>query len=200
MTRGYLPANTAGNRHSQARDGLIGSESHQESSASTEVMCIFEKTHEIYGFSKEELQDHARFTARIAAGMNMPNDMRDAAVVASLLHDIGKLVLAWKTPDQFARLLAISREQDRPHYQIEEEICGVTQAEIGAYLLGLWGLPIPITEAIAFHHTPGRVPHRHFDALTAVYVANVLAHELDESLKEGHSLWYITLLKNLYSA
>ena len=34
---------------------------------------------------------------------------------------------------------------------------GVTHAEIGAYLLGIWGLPYSIVEAVAHHHTPRRV-------------------------------------------
>jgi HD-like signal output (HDOD) protein len=100
-------------------------------------------------------------------------------------------------PDRFAHLLAISREQNRPLYQIEEELFGITHAEIGAHLMGLWGLPISITEAIAFHHMPGRVPHYHFDGLAAVYIANLLAHELDGSLKQGHDLWDSKLLEHL---
>jgi HD-like signal output (HDOD) protein len=164
---------------------------------STEVMSVFSRAQKIPGFSIEELQAHARLTASIAGIMYLSNEARDAAIVASLLHDIGKLVLAWKMPERFARLLALSREQNRPLYQIEEELCGITHAEIGAYLLGLWGLPIPITEAIAFHHTPARMPHHHFDALGAVYVANVLAHEVDGSLRQGHELWDSRLLKSL---
>ena len=30
----------------------------------------------------------------------------------------------------------------------------MTHAEIGAYLLGLWGLPHPIVDAVAHHHAP----------------------------------------------
>ncbi len=164
---------------------------------SSEVLRVFEKSQKIPGFSIEDLQAHARLTASIAGSMYLSNDARDSAIVASLLHDIGKLVLAWKMPNRFAKLLAISREQNRPLHQVEEEICGITHAEIGAYLLGFWGLPISITEAIAFHHMPGRVPHYRFDGVGAVYVANLLAHELDGSLEEGHNLWDTTLLKNL---
>ena len=103
--------------------------------------------------------------------------MRDAAIVAALLHDIGKLVLAYKMPDRFARLLARAQAEEKPLYQVEEELWGITHAEVGAYLLGLWGLPLRVTEAIAYHHAPSAVPHQRFDALAAVYVANLLAHE-----------------------
>ena len=62
---------------------------------------------------------------------------------------------------------------------MEEREYGFTHAEIGAYLLGLWGLPYILVEAIALHHGPSRVPHENFDAALAVYAANLLAHELE---------------------
>ena len=54
---------------------------------------------------------------------------------------------------------------------------GFTHAEVGAYLLGMWGLPYPIVEAVAHHHAPEEVAQREFDVLSAVYVADCLAHE-----------------------
>jgi HD-like signal output (HDOD) protein len=62
---------------------------------------------------------------------------------------------------------------------VEEREYGFSHAEIGAYLLGLWGLPYAVVEAIALHHAPNRVPHQNFDAASAVYIANLLAQELD---------------------
>ena len=63
---------------------------------------------------------------------------------------------------------------------MEEREDGFSHAEIGAYLLGLWGLPYTVVEAVALHHGPNRVPHQNFDAISAVYAANLLAHELEE--------------------
>lgn len=146
---------------------------------STEISNQFDKMEKISGFSIEQLQIHSRLTAEIAKSMNLSREVRDAAIVASLLHDIGKLVLASKVPVRLSWLLSTAAEQERPLYEIEEELWGITHAEIGAYLLSLWGLPTSITEAIAYHHTPDRVPHCHFDALAAVYTANLLAHEQD---------------------
>jgi HD-like signal output (HDOD) protein len=55
-----------------------------------------------------------------------------------------------------------------------------THAGVGAYLLGLWGFPLPIVEAVAFHHDPERVSSTGRDVLSAVYIANELAHELND--------------------
>jgi HD-like signal output (HDOD) protein len=102
-------------------------------------------------------------------------------MVAGLLHDVGKLIMAWKLPDRFKKLMAAAREEQCPLYKVEEREYGFSHAEIGAYLLGLWGLPYAVVEAVALHHAPNRVPHQNFDAASAVYIANLLAQELDSS-------------------
>ncbi len=143
---------------------------------SLEVFRSFEGLGKIEGFSLEATQEHAQLTAKITARLLPAKYMADTAIVAALLHDVGKLVLVSKMPGRFKRCLETSREQNRPLYQVEEELGGITHAEIGAYLLGLWGLPYSVAEAVAHHHKPTRVPHQNFDAVGAVYVANLLAH------------------------
>jgi hypothetical protein len=54
-------------------------------------------------------------------------------------------------------------------------VLGASHAEVGAYLLGLWGLPYPIVEAVARHHTPGHVRIGKFDVLAALAVAMALS-------------------------
>ncbi len=111
----------------------------------------------------------------------MPKHLADIAVVAGMLHDVGKLILAWKLSEHFEKVLAEAHEARCPVYKVEERTNGFSHAEIGAYLLGLWGLPYTVVEAVALHHGPNRVPHQNFDAISAVYAANLLAHELEES-------------------
>ena len=52
---------------------------------------------------------------------------------------------------------------------------GASHAEVGAYLLGLWGLPYPVIEAVAHHHAPERSGARQFDVLAALAVAVALS-------------------------
>ena len=52
---------------------------------------------------------------------------------------------------------------------------GASHAEVGAYLLGLWGLPFDVIEAVAHHHTPLYVQHTGFDLLSALVLAQTLA-------------------------
>jgi HD-like signal output (HDOD) protein len=90
-------------------------------------------------------------------------NLKDHAFTAGVLHDIGKLVLAQHCTDAFAECFHRSLMEDRPIHDIEEEVLGTTHAEVGAYLLALWGLPDPVVEAVAYHHAPDKVTHAEFD-------------------------------------
>jgi HD-like signal output (HDOD) protein len=127
----------------------------------------------------EAIQAQAQKTAAIA--LVLPGDMktREITVLAALLHDVGRLVLASKMPAEFCAVLERTRERGCEPFQAEEEVLGTSHAEIGAYLLGLWGLPNLAVEAIAHHHHPDRIPHSSFDNSVALYVAGLLAYELD---------------------
>jgi HD-like signal output (HDOD) protein len=58
-------------------------------------------------------------------------------------------------------------------YDAEREIFGTTHAQIGAYLLGIWGLSGPIIETVAYHHGPCSCPEPPPRVLAAVYLANI---------------------------
>lgn len=127
----------------------------------------------------EAIQRHSQETAAIAGMLPIERGIHDITIVAALLHDIGRLFLATKMPDEFCAIQSLSRMRACKVFEAEEEILGTSHAEIGAYLLGLWGIPNLAIEAIAHHHHPTRIPHSGFDSTVAVYVADLLAHELD---------------------
>jgi HD-like signal output (HDOD) protein len=126
----------------------------------------------------ESMQDHAQDTAAISSRLPLDPKVREMALIAALLHDIGYLVLACKMPDMFCSTLSHAKEYGCAAFEAEEELLGASHAEIGAYLLGLWGMPNIAVEAIAHHHRPCRIRHTGFDCAAAVYVADLLAHEL----------------------
>lgn len=134
------------------------------------------------GFSLHQLWEHSLMSALFArtilrAEQAAADDMEDA-YTAAMLHDIGKLILAGNLPEQFQQTLTLVEERQIPLHQAELEIFGATHAGVGAYLLGLWGLPVPIVEAVAFHHTPGNSNLPVVGPLMAVHVADVLEHQL----------------------
>ena len=135
----------------------------------------------IPGFDLEELQRHCTRVARVAGALASQTIGSSDTLTAGLLHDVGLLVLASQDREGLARTFAAAREESRPIHQIERERHGVTHAEIGAHLLALWGLPHPVTEAVAGHHDPQwlKLP---FDGVAVIHVANVLVEELESEL------------------
>jgi putative nucleotidyltransferase with HDIG domain len=98
----------------------------------------------------------------------------DAAFTAGVLHDTGKLVLAAALPELYLQALQLASDEMIPQWQAEANIFGVSHAEVGAYLLGLWGLPPAIVEAVAWHHQPRYREPPVFGALAAVHIADYL--------------------------
>jgi HD-like signal output (HDOD) protein len=86
---------------------------------------------------------------------------------------------------------------DRPLHRAEIEALGSSHAEIGAYLLGIWGLPFTVVEAVARHHDPETVPHTEFDVLSGVHVADLLARELETGNTEPWSTERLAYLESL---
>lgn len=156
----------------------------QSLALSAHVFTCFE-SHALKGFSISKLWDHGTNTARIARKI-LELERADAALAedaytAGMLHDIGKLMLANNLPEPFQRALDLTQQQHLRFLAAEQKVFGADHAGVGAYLLGLWGLPTTIVEAVAFHHQPSRSDVATLGPLTAVHVANVLEHELSES-------------------
>ena len=137
---------------------------------------------ELSGFSMEELWRHSvrvgQLAQRIAALESAALETSEQAFAAGLLHDIGKLLFAANLPEVFSRVVRKAREQRCNYWEAEAQLLpGMGHAELGATVLGIWGLPASITEAVALHHSPWRQRKETFNAVTAVHAANVLEHE-----------------------
>jgi HD-like signal output (HDOD) protein len=103
---------------------------------------------------------------------------RGIVVRAALVHDVGKLVLSTRPPRHFARALFEAHWGQVPLYANERQLAGVTHAKVGAYLLGIWGWPSPVVEAVAHpHHPEAAIPNDVLDSVGIVQIANILAHE-----------------------
>ena len=121
-----------------------------------------------------ELQTRSLQTANLAARMFERGKQSSLAFTAGMLHDVGELVLGTQLSDGYSEVLERARAEGRPRHEIELERLGLSHAEVGAYLLGLWGLPYPVIEAAAYHHRPTALPQQGFGELAAVHVASAL--------------------------
>jgi HD-like signal output (HDOD) protein/CheY-like chemotaxis protein len=127
----------------------------------------------------EQLWQHASSVGTIAGSLAEMEggsaELVQDARTAGLLHDVGKLLLVATLPVVSMRVRERARREGRPTVDVEREEFGVTHAELGGYLLGLWGLPDPVVEATAWHHQAPSAAPRGSSALSFVVAANVLA-------------------------
>ena len=100
----------------------------------------------------------------------------EQAFCAGILHDIGKIILAESLPAEYSAAINESRTTRTPLLEIEQKNFQATHAEVGAYLLALWGLPIPLVEAVACHHHPRRCGKDELCLAGGVHLANALHH------------------------
>ena len=157
------------------------------------VFSQFQAQTEIKGFSMESLWSHSGAVGRYAQSILKLEDKSkeevDDAMTAGLLHDCGKLIFAANMPNEYAQVMKLLDKKEMTLSEAEEQVFGTNHSTIGAYLLGVWGLPDVIVEAVAFHHTPDICPTSGCSALTAVHVADVFSHGEDN--KGGVSMHYL---------
>jgi len=113
---------------------------------------------------------------KISYKLKVPQAISREAGTAALLHDIGKLVLAYAAPTGVAAALTRAAADHMPAWQAEYFVLGNHHAEIGGCLLKLWGLPSGVVEAVSMHHTPHRSTEDRIGPATLVHIADTLAH------------------------
>ncbi len=126
----------------------------------------------VEGFSLERLWQHSLDVAAaarmVAVSQKLP-PMVDEAHLGGMLHDVGKVVFA-------TRLAAGS---DGPAVSAEDAFAQMEahHAEVGAYLLGLWGFPNSIVEAVAFHESPSKAMAEGLSLPALLHIADRLVHQ-----------------------
>lgn len=115
---------------------------------------------------------------RIAVAENSPKALAEECFTAGLLHDLGKVVLLSELPREYQQIFENKATAGK---DVERERLGCTHAEVGAYLMSIWGLPFPLVHAVAFHHRPSETADTRFSSLTAVHAADAIASEKDAS-------------------
>ena len=106
------------------------------------------------------LQNHSLLTGQIARQIEAKDPKKaEESFLAGVLHEVGWLVKPKATSGP------------NPGSPVDRTL-------LGAYLLGLWGLPHPIMEAVAYHKEPHLLAHSAFELVDLIYVADHLATEM----------------------
>jgi len=141
----------------------------------------FYESAEPKSLSMTQLWNHSLKVAigarKLARLENLTPEQSEEAFVAGLFHDIGKLVLAANADAEYVSGMKRSHAEGISMIQMEREIFGATHADIGAYLLGLWGMPDSVIEAVELHHSVEAGHEKCFSPLLAVHIAQCFDSE-----------------------
>ena len=122
----------------------------------------------------------------IAQQLNLNQWELEDTRVSGILHDIG-LLLSFQIPD-YEKKMSFNKN-GQPLIESEYQFLGTSHAEMGGYLLGIWGIPNPIVEAVTFHHFPGGLSTAQPGIVTALHVANGLLNMCQDQMEESPSAY-----------
>jgi hypothetical protein len=79
--------------------------------------------------------------------------------------------------EEYKKAQELERTNKIPLWEAEKAVFGATHAEVGAYLIGNWGMPLSLAETTCYHHYPSLSEKKEIGSLTVVHAANALIYE-----------------------
>lgn len=131
----------------------------------------------------------AVWAERIAQAQGLSPEERSLAYTSGLFTVAGALILGSYFPDRYLRTAPNPAQVS--FEDLERDEFGASAPQVGAYTLGLWGLPAPMVESVGFHRRPSLIgTSERAGAITAVHIASAVTDALltdsEPRLDEGH--------------
>ncbi len=140
--------------------------------------------HGIYPVAINTIWKHSLLVSsvanKLAQQIHLSVQDQENARVSGILHDIGKLALL--SMPEFTSKIPVVRKGG-VSLEMEYSVLKTSHAEIGGYLLGMWGLPTPIVDVVTFHHRPYSKVKEKPDLLSVLYIANGLANMVHNEME-----------------
>lgn len=152
----------------------LGTETVKALVLSVEVGATLGEIRPVRGLDLDRVRQRDLMAATVARRFLKDKDEGDAAFTAALLQNTGLVILASRRSEQLQQMVDEAIELRCPLVDVERRTLGLSHTELGAFLLGLWGLPAPVVNAVLHHQSPSRSLESRFDPCGAVHVAAAL--------------------------
>jgi HD-like signal output (HDOD) protein len=141
----------------------------------TPIIEDFQKLAHQCSFPWREFWQHcigtAILTREVVSSVEAPPDESD--YIAGLVHDVGKIVMAWSFPDHFTEVHRRAQAGTQNLLEIEYEVLGIDHSELGALYLERHRLPDLMVKSARFHHCPEKADS-HQTIIASVQIADLL--------------------------
>lgn len=117
-------------------------------------------------------------TASKLIAQKIGHEDTDEAFVAGLLHDVGKVVFDTQFPAEFREVVEKAEDENILILEAERDILGLDHAEAGQILLFKWQLPLPVVNAVGFHHDLEKAPATYQRLAAIVHLADIICRKL----------------------
>jgi len=132
------------------------------------------------GFSMDDFWTHSisvGVTAKsLAAIRGIPVTRREEYFVAGLLHDLGKIPMNTRFPDDFYKALELTKVEQVPLCQAENRIFGIDHCVVGGMIADKWKLSGTINEALCHHHDPNQADEESSQLVTIVALGDMYSN------------------------
>ncbi|MEO9899470.1 response regulator [Nisaea sp.] len=118
---------------------------------------------------------------QIALTLNLGEAQVDEAATAGVLCHIGTAILRLNHVEKFTAAMSLVEAGTMSVIEAEREVFGASHAELAAYLMGLWGFPDGVVEAVAFHHEPAKSGKTEVSPLSVVHLAQAFVGSFNSS-------------------
>lgn len=176
---------------------MIGMERLRALASTVWVHRVFQANHHFcLGFDLQAEWQHAKQVVaeveRMAQQANVSPTLADAATSAAMLHDIGKILLAFNKPAVY--IAALEEADNKPLWEAENQLIGFNHADVGSAMLEQWGLASDIVIAVRYHHQIEQQPLTQLNPAILVHLADCQVRKCDPSL-QARGRYLSSLLK-----
>ncbi len=118
------------------------------------VAASLKDMHRKFGLFEQKLWEHSLGVSVASSLLAKVSRLAqpEEALVAGLIHDVGKTVLNNSIPDKYALITQKVHEEGRYYKDVELELLGYTHCDVGGLIARKWKLPKNLEAVIQYHH------------------------------------------------
>ena len=119
------------------------------------VAASLKDLHRKFGLFEQRLWENSLAVSLAASVIALETQMakHEEALVAGLIHDMGKTVLKNGMPESYSKIAEKVYEEGVPFLEAENEMLGFNHCNVGGLIARKWKLPKNLEVVIEYHHS-----------------------------------------------